>query len=318
MSETTPRIRSLLRQANKVADSGKRSAATKLYRQILDEAPDSAEAWIGLAGVLREESSKEEALTKALELDPGNAEASRQLAVLRGEILDEVEEIDIEADASKIEEVVEAAAADNLDDSVEIADELDATTEEAAAVNVPVETKAEAAELDHEDEHEVGYVEEVLYCANHPGRQTHLRCNKCGKPICTSCAQRTPVGYRCPQCIREHEDIFYTAKPLDYLITLLIAGPLSIIAGYVAPLIGFFVIFLAAATGTLIGRLVLWAIQRRRGRWLPLMVGVLVVIGAAIPYLLALLNGNLVISFRILWSGVYIVMASGAAYYQMR
>ena len=37
---------------------------------------------------------------------------------------------------------------------------------------------------------------ESLTCANHPDRETLLRCNKCGKPICISCAVRTPVGYR--------------------------------------------------------------------------------------------------------------------------
>ena len=35
------------------------------------------------------------------------------------------------------------------------------------------------------------------YCANHPGVETSLRCNKCGKPICAKCAVRTPTGYRC-------------------------------------------------------------------------------------------------------------------------
>ncbi|MCA9920662.1 MAG: tetratricopeptide repeat protein, partial [Anaerolineales bacterium] len=46
-----PRVRSLLRQANKVAESGKKAAAEQLYRQILEEAPDVAEAWYGLGQV---------------------------------------------------------------------------------------------------------------------------------------------------------------------------------------------------------------------------------------------------------------------------
>ncbi len=40
------------------------------------------------------------------------------------------------------------------------------------------------------------------YCANHPGVETSLRCNKCGKPICAKCAVRTPTGYRCKECVR--------------------------------------------------------------------------------------------------------------------
>ena len=62
METLSPRIRSLVRQANKVAESGKRSAATKLYRQIIDEAPDTVEAWVGLSTVLRTQEEKEEAL----------------------------------------------------------------------------------------------------------------------------------------------------------------------------------------------------------------------------------------------------------------
>ncbi len=52
MELLSPRIRSLLRQADRVADAGKRSAAEKLYRQIIEEAPDTAAAWFGLGRVL--------------------------------------------------------------------------------------------------------------------------------------------------------------------------------------------------------------------------------------------------------------------------
>ena len=44
--------------------------------------------------------------------------------------------------------------------------------------------------------------DETVYCSYHPNVETGLRCNKCGKPICVKCARRTPVGYRCPDCIR--------------------------------------------------------------------------------------------------------------------
>ena len=33
-----------------------------------------------------------------------------------------------------------------------------------------------------------------LCCVNHPNKETYLRCNKCGQPICTKCAVGTPVG----------------------------------------------------------------------------------------------------------------------------
>ena len=50
-----------------------------------------------------------------------------------------------------------------------------------------------------------------VYCANHPGVETSLRCNKCGKPICAKCAIRTPTGYRCKECVRGQQRIFETA-----------------------------------------------------------------------------------------------------------
>lgn len=37
-------------------------------------------------------------------------------------------------------------------------------------------------------------------CSYHPNVMTGLRCSRCGKPICPSCAVRTPVGLRCPDC----------------------------------------------------------------------------------------------------------------------
>ncbi len=43
---------------------------------------------------------------------------------------------------------------------------------------------------------------DIPTCANHPERETGLRCNRCGKPICSQCAVQTPVGYRCRECVR--------------------------------------------------------------------------------------------------------------------
>jgi hypothetical protein len=83
--------------------------------------------------------------------------------------------------------------------------------------------------------------------------------------------------------------------------------------------LGFFTIFLGAAAGSLIGRVTFRAAGRRRGRWLPLLVGVLVVVGGilpAVPHLLALLLGRF--TFQIIWTGIYIIAASGSAYYQMK
>ena len=51
---------------------------------------------------------------------------------------------------------------------------------------------------------------EAVFCYRHPNVETGLRCNRCNKPICAKCAQRSPVGFRCPDCVVEIEDRFYS------------------------------------------------------------------------------------------------------------
>ena len=60
----------------------------------------------------------------------------------------------------------------------------------------------------------------VMYCANHPDTETLLRCNKCNKPICLKCAVQTPVGYRCKECVREQQDVYYNGTTSDNLIAV--------------------------------------------------------------------------------------------------
>jgi len=49
---------------------------------------------------------------------------------------------------------------------------------------------------------------QVMYCYVHPDRETLLRCNRCERPICQSCAVLTPTGYRCKECVRGQQKIF--------------------------------------------------------------------------------------------------------------
>jgi rhomboid protease GluP len=56
-----------------------------------------------------------------------------------------------------------------------------------------------------------------LYCYRHPKTETSLRCNRCNQPICPKCAHRTPVGFRCPECVLAIEDRFYSQVQGDYL-----------------------------------------------------------------------------------------------------
>lgn len=40
-------------------------------------------------------------------------------------------------------------------------------------------------------------------CYRHPERETWIACARCGRPICAECMTAAPVGYQCPECVRE-------------------------------------------------------------------------------------------------------------------
>jgi hypothetical protein len=136
----------------------------------------------------------------------------------------------------------------------------------------------------------------VTVCYRHPETETSLRCNRCGKPICTKCAKLTPVGYRCPDCVRQQQSKFYTGGNLDYVVAAVVALPLSLIAGgvftFIIASIGFFswiISFIAApATGGFIAEAVRRAVGRRRSRYLAIVVAACLVLGV-IPFMVFML-----------------------------
>jgi membrane associated rhomboid family serine protease len=44
---------------------------------------------------------------------------------------------------------------------------------------------------------------EVRVCYRHPERETGVSCSSCGRPICHECMIAAPVGFRCPECVRQ-------------------------------------------------------------------------------------------------------------------
>ncbi len=127
----------------------------------------------------------------------------------------------------------------------------------------------------------------TLYCAYHPGRETVLRCNRCDKPICYDCAVRTPVGYRCKDCVRQQQSKYFNGAPLDALIGAAVGLVLGAVAGIVAILVsgmlglfGFIIAFFAGPiAGGIIAEAVRWSVRRRRSRRLNVVVIVAALVG---------------------------------------
>ena len=116
--------------------------------------------------------------------------------------------------------------------------------------------------------------EAVLTCANHPDRETGLRCNRCNRPICVSCAVQTPVGYRCRECVRGQQQVFETAGNLDLGIGAIVAAAGTGVATPLVSLLGFWGFLLAPVAGGVIAEVVRTAVRRRRSRRLPWTAGV--------------------------------------------
>jgi hypothetical protein len=161
----------------------------------------------------------------------------------------------------------------------------------------------------------------VYYCYVHPGRETGLRCNQCERPICASCAIRTPTGYRCKQCVKGQQKKFDTAEWFDYLFGFSVAGILSLIASVLAGLISgfgifiFFIISFAASTvGVIIAESARFVTRRHRSRKLYLTVAAGMILGA-LPFSIAgIFMGDF---FGLIAQIIYLVIATPVMYYRL-
>lgn len=158
------------------------------------------------------------------------------------------------------------------------------------------------------------------FCYNHPNRETLLRCNRCDRPICTECAVLTPTGYRCKKCVRGQQKTFETARWIDYPVAILIAAGLSAAGSYIASMLGFFTIFVSPVAGVIIAEAIRWATRRRRARALYRIAAVFVALGGLwlpLLHLVNLLGGTGFNLMGLIWSSVYVILATSSAYYRL-
>lgn len=149
---------------------------------------------------------------------------------------------------------------------------------------------------------------EAVVCLRHPGRQTLLRCGKCGDPICPRCLVQTPVGIRCPRCVTYERNPLYQVSGL-LLLRAVGAGVGTAVAGAVAWsllsalfFLGALSLILGIGLGYLVGLAVSAAGNRKRARPLQMVAGGC----AALAFLATALAGaeiSPLLSFAI-WSPV--------------
>jgi hypothetical protein len=170
--------------------------------------------------------------------------------------------------------------------------------------------------------------EAALYCANHPDRETSLRCNRCEKLICASCAIQTPTGYRCEECVRGQQRIFVTAKPQDYVLAFIVAAPLSYLGALIARFLGsfgffgfFLVILFSPFAGGLIAEAVRVVVQKRRGAALFRVAAAAVILGGLPsllgPVLFVFSGSGIGGVFAIIWPALYLGLSTSAFYYRL-
>jgi hypothetical protein len=126
-----------------------------------------------------------------------------------------------------------------------------------------------------------------LKCAIHPDVETNLTCAECGRPICPKCMVYTPVGGKCPDCVRHHGRTVAGPRPIYYvraagagLGAALIGG---VLLGQLAAALRFGGLLLVIFFGLAIGEIVSRAAGRNTGPAFQAISG----ISAALAFLMA-------------------------------
>ncbi len=308
-----PKLHSLLRQGERAMRLGKRQAATDVYRTAVAQFPQSAEAWMGLSQVVASEEERAACTQRARELGASLPPDARPPSPVPGP----------EDYVASYPALVDVPLPGSLGGPIaEPSRRLEQVTE-AAPPPVAVPPVSQPASLEKAEA--VRPLDaEVTVCAYHSRAETTLRCNRCSKPICTQCAIRTPVGYRCKDCVNEQQEMFYSARWYDYALAVVVALPLAVIAPMIIGSIGWLTIILSPFAGMVIAEAVRLVIRGRRGRRLSLVVSLCVIAGSLLivgVWLVRLLGSVGLIHLplgSLLWQLVYVILAASSAYYRLK
>jgi hypothetical protein len=276
----------LLERGRAALRDGNRLAARGYLRRAARSAPDRLDIWQELCEVSDRAPDRLECLSRIVELDPSNEDARRELDELSRQ--PEPEPDPEPAPAAVVEDEAGAQTTGGLPSPqlagirLDVTDEMRETWDRAAAAGEP------------------------LHCIDHPQRETVLRCNRCSAPVCPECVVRTPVGFRCKECVKAQQSGFYTARGYDWIIAIVLSFVLSIPAALLSGLLGWwFALIVSPFAGSLIGGAVHGATGRRRGRNTWWIVAVGIVAGAFAAVLAGVAN--------LLAALIYAVVATGAA-----
>jgi hypothetical protein len=297
--------RELLDAAQNALEAGDTLVARGYLRRAAGVAQERKEIWEALLEVSTRPADRARCLEQIVALDPEDEAARASLQALRSEMA-EVAETPARGDGS--------APDSTVDQAMETAQEKQGSPigGHAAPVLAPIPSDVRpdvTDEMRREWDAAVA-AGDALHCINHPQRETILRCNRCGVPVCTRCVVRTPVGYRCGECVKAQQATFYSVRWYDYPVAGAVAFMLSVPAAAIAVLAGWwFALIVSPVAGGLIGGIVLWTVGRRRGRWTWLVVAVALVLGAlAAMGMMAIFR-----SYSLISAAIYVVMSVGAA-----
>ncbi len=126
-----------------------------------------------------------------------------------------------------------------------------------------------------------GAVGERTMCARHHNVETHLRCGKCGTPICPKCLVHTPVGARCPTCAAPPRSARRGAGPLRVALAALVGLGVGMVCGVLLSLLQFgaLAILPLLMTGFLVGEAVSATARRWSGTHLVVVAFLCAVLG---------------------------------------